>query len=255
METTSPAARRLDLREAITSSTDFTTVIVGPEGESKAFAIHTDLLRKACGYFEAAYQSGMIESTTHKFELAEHDPTTWKMMQVWLYGLSLHIPPLPFVDAYTAHMDYYEKCFGLYVHAETLFCPHLQDDLITAMTERMRDTDHGPSLEATSSALKQLPESSHFVAFIARALALTLSNNDFARWAMTRIAFPSRFFQQMMKSRHDMTTMSDSPRMFLACDHHLHAPDDECSGAAVTLLANWGAAERLHDESCLLEDS
>ena len=105
------------------------TIEVGPEGNSRTFNVHRDLLSFYSGYFRHIFNSGIVEPSGGIIRLYSEEPDVFESFVKWLYTRRAH------EEQITEHNDYQYYMFfvKLWILAARHDVPLLMNEMVDSL--------------------------------------------------------------------------------------------------------------------------
>jgi hypothetical protein len=125
----------------------------GPKANRETKIFHKNLLMSVSGFFATGLTSSFKEAETGVFELGEEDSATFSVFELWVYKDRLFIKkaiasPSSSSDAEDDHQEW--ECLPrLYTLGERLDAPRFKDAVISAIIEKVNESDMIPDNWAT----------------------------------------------------------------------------------------------------------
>ncbi|KAI4725118.1 hypothetical protein E4T49_07127 [Aureobasidium sp. EXF-10728] len=155
----SPIARiRKSQRDAPDLGSEMVVVLLGagPKHLRQTKLLHRNLLTSISGFFARGLNSGFRESETKVFELVEEDAATFSVFEQWVYKDRLFIKKASasesasFSDAEDDDDGQeWESLPRLYTLGERLDAPNFKDAVISAIIEKVAETNVVPDTWAS----------------------------------------------------------------------------------------------------------
>lgn len=118
-------------------SSSLVTFIIGKNGETVNFTAHKEVICCHSPVLEAAFNSNFIEGQTQTCRLEDTTEDAFKLFMQWIYSQRLTLKQLD--DCWTTveaeEVSEYMNLMGLWVLADRLCIPCLQNAVITAADE------------------------------------------------------------------------------------------------------------------------